>query len=82
MSSKADSKGVIGGTAGSERRRSSAGSGKFSGLMNQKRNSIDTSAAARKASFAEQKPAPGFIGSMWNSFTKGSGAAGASPNAK
>lgn len=51
--------------------QSSASSGKFAGLMNQKRNSDDLSAATRKAAFAEQKPAPGFIGSMWNSFTKG-----------
>ncbi|KAI9880398.1 MAG: hypothetical protein M1830_003438 [Pleopsidium flavum] len=49
----------------SERRRSS-GSGKFAGLMSQKRNSGDMSATARKASFDEQKPAPGFLGGLWN----------------
>ncbi|KAI9809889.1 MAG: hypothetical protein M1825_000322 [Sarcosagium campestre] len=56
-----------------ERRRSSGGNteGLFSGLVAQKRNSGDASAAARKASFDEMKPAPGVIGSMWNSFTKG-----------
>ncbi|MCJ1477962.1 hypothetical protein MMC13_006637 [Lambiella insularis] len=66
MSSNSDSKGIIGAATGAERRRSSAGSGKFSGLMSQKRSSIDASADARKASFADQKPAPGIIGSMWN----------------
>lgn len=48
--------------------KSSGGSdaGRFSGLMNQKRNSGDATSAARKASFNDQKPAPGFIGQMWN----------------
>ncbi|MCJ1350453.1 MAG: hypothetical protein MMC33_000434 [Icmadophila ericetorum] len=64
--SPTDSKGVIAGNVGSERRRSSASSQKFAGLMNQKRNSVDANAAQRKASFAEMKPAPGFLGSMWN----------------
>ncbi|KAH8648932.1 hypothetical protein BGZ60DRAFT_390217 [Tricladium varicosporioides] len=48
-------------------RRGSSGSGTmFSGLMNQKRNSTDQTAQARRASFAEQKPAVGIIGKMWN----------------
>jgi len=63
--------GIIGGNAGAERRRSSASSGKFAGLMDQKRNSSDATAAARRTSFAEQKPATGIIGGLWNSFTKG-----------
>ncbi|MCJ1339045.1 hypothetical protein MMC09_004334 [Bachmanniomyces sp. S44760] len=75
MASKpTESKGIIGGAGGaaSERRRSSASnSGKFAGLMNQKRNSTDVAANARKASFDEMKPAPGVIGGLWNSFTKG-----------
>ncbi|MCJ1243894.1 hypothetical protein MMC30_001091 [Trapelia coarctata] len=68
MPSNGDSKGVIGGKVGSERRRSSASSGKFAGLMNQKRNSSDATAAARKSSFDDQKPATGIIGSMWNRY--------------
>ncbi|KAF4633735.1 hypothetical protein G7Y89_g4375 [Cudoniella acicularis] len=44
----------------------------FSGLMNQKRNSQDSAAAARRQSFNEQKPATGFIGKMWNNYTTGS----------
>ncbi|KAI9795362.1 MAG: hypothetical protein M1833_007210 [Piccolia ochrophora] len=57
---------------GSGRRRSSGDSsgGLFSGLMSQKRGSQDASATARKASFDEQKPAQGVLGSMWTSFTK------------
>ncbi|CAG8957840.1 hypothetical protein HYFRA_00000180 [Hymenoscyphus fraxineus] len=43
----------------------------FSGLMNQKRNSTDEAANARRMSFNEQKPAPGFIGKMWNNFVTG-----------
>ncbi|KAL8810905.1 MAG: hypothetical protein Q9200_002207 [Gallowayella weberi] len=56
----------------SQRRRSSSGT-KFNNLHNQKRNSTDAAAAARKASWAEQSKAPGIFGSMWNSFTKGTG---------
>ncbi|KAI9755437.1 MAG: chromatin modification- protein VID21 [Chaenotheca gracillima] len=57
----------------SSRRRSSGGSnqGLFSGLVAQKRNSTDAAANARKASFNEQQPKPGFLGSMWHNFTKG-----------
>ncbi|KAI4171296.1 MAG: hypothetical protein LQ343_004373 [Gyalolechia ehrenbergii] len=48
----------------SQRRRSSSAA-QFSGLMSQKRNSGDAAAAARKASFADQNKAPGFIGGLW-----------------
>jgi len=34
--------------------------------MGQKRNSGDETAAARKASFDEQKAPVGFIGNLWN----------------
>ncbi|CAF9915653.1 hypothetical protein IMSHALPRED_002665 [Imshaugia aleurites] len=68
-SSDAGSGAASGSTA--ERRRSSVT--KFAGLNNQKRNSQDVSAAARKASFAEQNKAPGFLGGMWQNWTKGSG---------
>ncbi|KAK0126203.1 hypothetical protein ONS95_007817 [Cadophora gregata] len=44
----------------------------FSGLMNQKRNSQDANAQARRESFNDMKPATGVIGKMWNSFTSGS----------
>jgi len=36
--------------------------------MNQKRNSGDATAATRKASFDDQKPAAGIIGNMWNRY--------------
>ncbi|KAL8700503.1 MAG: hypothetical protein Q9224_000936 [Gallowayella concinna] len=49
----------------SQRRRSSSAT-KFNNLHNQKRNSTDVTAAARKASWAEQNKAPGMFGSMWN----------------
>ncbi|MCJ1272179.1 hypothetical protein MMC22_012087 [Lobaria immixta] len=82
MSANSNNKGVlaaIGGTAGggstSERRRSSASSGKYPGLVTQKRNSTDVPGSARKASFVEQKQTPGFIGGLWHSFTKGAGPA-------
>ncbi|KAL8695497.1 MAG: hypothetical protein Q9218_000075 [Villophora microphyllina] len=48
----------------SQRRRSSS-IAKYNGLMNQKRNSSDIAAAARKASFAEQNKAPGIFGGFW-----------------
>ncbi|EPE29241.1 hypothetical protein GLAREA_00401 [Glarea lozoyensis ATCC 20868] len=60
----------VGGDSGSPRRGSQSGT-LFSGLINQKRNSTDASAAARRASFAEQKPAAGVLGKMWNNFTTG-----------
>ncbi|KAI9821610.1 MAG: hypothetical protein M1832_003284 [Thelocarpon impressellum] len=61
-------------------RRSSGGSdmGRFSGLIMQKRGGADAGgAAARKASFDDQKPPAGFVGQMWNSLVKGSGPSGA-----
>ncbi|RDW73998.1 hypothetical protein BP5796_07440 [Coleophoma crateriformis] len=57
----------VGGT-----RRASQEGTMFSGLMNHKRNSQDAAAAARRQSFNEMKPAPGFIGQMWQNFTQGS----------
>ncbi|KAI1005102.1 hypothetical protein K3495_g3117 [Podosphaera aphanis] len=47
-------------------------SGLFSSLMDQKRNSSDAAAQARRASFHDMKPTPGFLGKMWQSFTMGS----------
>ncbi|KAI9863239.1 MAG: hypothetical protein M1824_000439 [Vezdaea acicularis] len=68
------SAGAAGGAEGNRRRSSAAGNaGLFNGLMNQKRNSTDITAAARRSSFAEQKPQAGFIGQMWHNFTKGDG---------
>ncbi|CZS91550.1 uncharacterized protein RAG0_02139 [Rhynchosporium agropyri] len=52
-------------------RRSSQGT-LFSGLVNQKRNSGDAAAQARRESFNDMKPAPGLIGKMWNNFVAGS----------
>ena len=34
--------------------------------MNQKRNSVDATADARKASFAEQAKSPGMFGGIWH----------------
>jgi len=61
----------VGGSSAPSDRRDSH-SGLFSGLMNQKRNSTDAAAAARRESFHDQKPATGFVGNMWHNFTKGS----------
>jgi len=36
--------------------------------MAHKRGSTDAAAAARRESFAEQKPATGIIGKMWNKY--------------
>jgi len=59
--------------AAAGRRRSSASGGAFAGLNSHKRNSQDQDAAARKASWAEQKPGQGgILSGMWNNFTKGS----------
>ncbi|POS86610.1 hypothetical protein EPUL_002053 [Erysiphe pulchra] len=38
----------------------------FSGLINQKRNSVDEAAQARRASFNNMTPPPGFFGRLWN----------------
>ncbi|KAH8602944.1 hypothetical protein B0O99DRAFT_679926 [Bisporella sp. PMI_857] len=46
-------------------------SSKFSSLMNQKRGSLDDEAKKRRQSFNDQKPATGFVGSIWNSIMKG-----------
>ncbi|KAI4154785.1 MAG: hypothetical protein LQ340_001433 [Diploschistes diacapsis] len=71
-------KDVINGFGGDKRRASTSSRGepksptRYAGLMNQKRNSTDAAAAARRASWDDQKPAPGMLGAMWNKFTKGS----------
>ncbi|KAI1613650.1 hypothetical protein EDD37DRAFT_652049 [Exophiala viscosa] len=57
---------VSAGAAG--RRRSSANAGAYAGLNGHKRSSQDE----RKTSWNEQKTAPGILGGMWNTFTKGS----------
>ncbi|KAG9245657.1 hypothetical protein BJ878DRAFT_500433 [Calycina marina] len=59
--------GSASGSSGS--RKSSQSSSKFSGLMDQKRNSTD--ATARRQSFADQAPKSGFVGNMWNNLIKG-----------
>lgn len=46
---------------------SSQGQLKFAALHGQKRTSLDASAAARRASFAEQMQPVGFLGGLWNS---------------
>ena len=59
------------GTHLTDEQQGSAGSNSgtlFSGLMNQKRNSGDAAAQARRQSFNEQKPASGIIGNMWNKY--------------
>ncbi|KAI1817755.1 hypothetical protein GGS20DRAFT_531625 [Poronia punctata] len=43
----------------------------YEGLMNYKRSN-DPSSVARRASLHEQGPPPGFFGSMWHNFTRGS----------
>ncbi|KAL2064915.1 hypothetical protein VTL71DRAFT_4055 [Oculimacula yallundae] len=58
--------------AASARRGSNTNGTLFSGLMNQKRNSTDATAQARRESFHDMKPAPGMIGKMWHNFTTGS----------
>ncbi|PVH88429.1 hypothetical protein DL98DRAFT_648555 [Cadophora sp. DSE1049] len=60
------------GGADTARRNSNTSGTLFSGLMNQKRNSQDANAQARRESFNDMKPATGIIGKMWNNFTSGS----------
>jgi hypothetical protein len=55
-------------TNGSSTQGSNSGGGLFSGLMNQKRNSTDAAAAARRQSFHDQKPQAGFLGQMWHKY--------------
>ncbi|KAG7002139.1 hypothetical protein G7Y79_00028g061600 [Physcia stellaris] len=73
MSSPTDKTPNMSNGSGERRRSSGSSPAKFASLMNQKRNSSDATATARKASFAEQSNKPGVIGSMWQSFTKGNG---------
>ncbi|MCJ1309190.1 hypothetical protein MMC25_002847 [Agyrium rufum] len=65
--------GATAGTTADGRRRSSASSGQFAGLMGQKRASQDASAEARKQSFAEMKPAGGVLHNLWSSVVKPTG---------
>ncbi|KAI6249610.1 hypothetical protein HI914_01914 [Erysiphe necator] len=43
----------------------------FAGLINQKRNSVDEAFQARRASFNNMTPPPGFFGRIWNNYTMG-----------
>ncbi|EKG14675.1 hypothetical protein MPH_08148 [Macrophomina phaseolina MS6] len=52
------------------RRRSSA-SERFAALHAAKRDVGNERASAARASFSEQRPAPGFLGKLWNDFTRG-----------
>lgn len=56
-----------------ERRRSSASSSSvlFHNLIDQKRNSTDSTLAARRVSWNEQLPKGGFIGKWWDGYTRG-----------
>ncbi|GME28401.1 conidiation-specific protein [Neofusicoccum parvum] len=70
------------GNSATSRRRSSA-SERFAALHAAKRDAGNERASAARASFSEQRPAPGFLGKLWNDFTRGpadasSGAAGTS----
>ena len=40
----------------------------FAGLINQKRNSVDGTLQARRASFADQSKPPGFFGGLWHRY--------------
>ncbi|OJD31101.1 conidiation-specific protein [Diplodia corticola] len=55
---------------GTNRRRSSA-SERFASLQAHKRDAGNERASAARASFSDQRPAPGFLGKMWNDFTRG-----------
>ncbi|KAI9810579.1 MAG: hypothetical protein M1826_003501 [Phylliscum demangeonii] len=65
---------VSGGTGATSTPANKSSAGLFSGLMSQKRNSTDATAEQRRASFTDQRPPPGFLGQMWQNFTKGSSA--------
>ncbi|OOQ88371.1 hypothetical protein PEBR_13650 [Penicillium brasilianum] len=58
-----------------ERRRSSAssgsGAGLFSSLSSQKRESVDSNMAARRASWDEQRQQGGFFSKLWEGYTRG-----------
>ncbi|OKP00320.1 hypothetical protein PENSUB_7777 [Penicillium subrubescens] len=56
-----------------DRRRSSAGSGSglFSGLNTQKRESADANMTARRASWNEQREQGGFFSKLWEGYTRG-----------
>lgn len=57
-----------------DNRRRSSGHGPstlFESLTNQKRNSGDASATARRASYAEQGAKGGYFSKMWDEYTRG-----------
>ncbi|KAF4309675.1 conidiation-specific protein [Botryosphaeria dothidea] len=58
------------GNPATNRRRSSA-SERFASLHQAKRDTGNERASAARASFSEQRPAPGFLGKLWNDFTRG-----------
>jgi len=62
---------VAGPTAPKRRTSSSSSGSLFSGLINQKRNSDDPAAMARRQSFHDQKPATGMLGNWWHNWTQG-----------
>ncbi|TAQ88390.1 hypothetical protein B7494_g3259 [Chlorociboria aeruginascens] len=55
-------------TAAQSRRESRNSGTLFFGLTNMKRNSGDAAGQARRDSFNDMKPEPGFIGKMWNKY--------------
>ncbi|KAK3077920.1 hypothetical protein LTS18_008906, partial [Coniosporium uncinatum] len=52
-------------------RRSSSSAQRYANLTNAKRNPNDAEGVARRASIQEQVPQAGFLGKMWNDYTKG-----------
>ncbi|KAF2084207.1 hypothetical protein K490DRAFT_68991 [Saccharata proteae CBS 121410] len=59
-----------GSTDSSGRRRSSAAE-RYANLTALKRDPSNPNVEARRASFADQNRKPGFLGQMWNNFTRG-----------
>jgi len=73
MADKATPESSLPNTADKERRRSS---GAFANLMDKKRNPNNATTETRRQSISEMKLKPGFLGKMWNDFTKGSTGSG------
>ncbi|KAB2572235.1 hypothetical protein DIS24_g12097 [Lasiodiplodia hormozganensis] len=67
------------GNTGTNRRRSSA-SERFASLQAAKRDAGNERASAARASFSDQRPAPGFLGKLWNDFTRGPATSGSNPS--
>ncbi|KAF9879957.1 hypothetical protein CkaCkLH20_02768 [Colletotrichum karsti] len=65
-SSKSNNNAPVSPTTG--RRRSSGSGTLFQGLVEQKRHD---GTAARRQSMTDSKPPPGFIGQMWQNWTRG-----------